>query len=204
MKISFLQRKVRFSKRKSLYLLVGSVILFTLGATLLLSLREEMRRMEEETLVKKMTLAKYSQFLQNRRSIEEELDRTRKQYESLQQRLLDGETPQLAAAQLQEMVKKALDRNGMAIRGFRILEPKESPFYQRISIHIDFNPVNNLLSLVQFIHDIEHHEKALVISEMDLLVPNPRMPNQIQGSFVISGAIKTIKQEKTKGKGREG
>jgi hypothetical protein len=78
------------------------------------------------------------------------------------------------------------------------LEPKEINSYRKISIHIDFTPVNSLMSLSQFINDIEHHEKELMISEMDLLVMNPRMPNSIQGSLVISGVMKSIE---TKAKG---
>lgn len=199
--MSFLSKRRTWSRRKGLWALAGIAILILVVTVGVLPLTEEMKRMEEETSVKKMTLTKYSEFLKNRKAVEEELDRTRKQYDSLQQGLLLGETPQLAAANLQEMVKKALERNGMTIRGFRTLEPKEGQFYQRISIHIDFNPVNNMLSLIQFIHDIEHHEKDLSISEMDLLVPNPRMPNQIQGSFVITGAMK---KAETKVKGKEG
>ena len=99
------------------------------------------------------------------------------------------------------MVKKALEKNGMTIRSFRILEPKEFQFYKKISIQIDFNPVNMILSLIQFIYDIEHHEKELMISEMDLLVPNIRNPNQIQGSFVISGLAK---KSEMRVKGKEG
>lgn len=201
MKMSFLFRKWPLSRRKGLWGFIGIAILILIVAAVILPLMEEMKKMEEETSVKKMTLTKYSQFLQNRKAVEEELDRTRKLYDSLQQRLLVEETPQLAAANLQEMVKKAIERNGMAIRGFRILEPKEGQYYQRISVHIDFNPVNNMLSLIQFIHDIEHHDKDLMISEMDLLVPNPRMPNQIQGSLVITGAMK---KGEAKVKGKEG
>jgi hypothetical protein len=58
-----------------------------------------------------------------------------------------------------------------------------------------------MLGLGQFIYDIEHYEKELMISEMDLMVMNPRLPNNIQGSLVISGVMKSIK---TKEKGREG
>lgn len=199
MKIRILPKQVRISRRKGLWVLAGLTIVILIGTVVILPMTEGVKRMKEETQVKRMTLAKYSQFLQNRKAIEEELERRRRQYEALQMKLLEGETPQLAAAQLQEMVKRVLDRNGMTIRGFRILEPKEGPFYQRISIQIDFNPVNNLLSLIQFIYDIENHEKSLMISEMDLLVPNPRMPNQIQGSFVITGAIPKV-EKKVKGK----
>jgi hypothetical protein len=59
-----------------------------------------------------------------------------------------------------------------------------------------------MLSLGQFMHDIEHHEKELMISEMDLLIPNIRMPNSVQGNMVISGLMKGV--TKTKEKERKG
>jgi hypothetical protein len=79
------------------------------------------------------------------------------------------------------------------------LEPKESDSYRKVSIQIEFNPTNSMLSLSQFIYDIEHHEKELLVSEMDFLILNIRMPTQIQGSLVISGLMKGTK---TKEKGR--
>ncbi len=82
-----------------------------------------------------------------------------------------------------------------------MLEPKETDSYRKVSIQIDFNPNNSMLNLGQFIYDIETHEKELMISEMDLLVLNIRMPNQVQGSMVISGLMKGTKP-KEKGKER--
>jgi hypothetical protein len=144
---------------------------------------------------------RYEEYLQNRKKIEEGLDQTRKGYASLQQRLLSGETPQRGAAQLQEVVRRLSEKNGIAIRSFRMLEPKEAYGFTKISLHIEFNPVNNMLSLGQFIHDIEQQEKELMISEANLLVPNLRMPNNIQGSFIIFGLMKT---SPVREKGREG
>ena len=112
-----------------------------------------------------------------------------------------GETPQLGAAALQEIVKKIADKNGIAVRSFRILEPKEASPYRKVSIQIEFNPVNNILSLGQLFHDLEHHEKKLLISEMDLLIFNIRLPNNIQGNLVITGLMKGTK---AKEKGKEG
>jgi hypothetical protein len=71
--------------------------------------------------------------------------------------------------------------------------------YRKISLHIEFNPIPSLLNLSQFIYDIEHNEKELMISEMDLLALNPRMPSSIQGSFVISGLMR-ISETKERGK----
>jgi len=197
---SFL-KKLEVPQKKVLWGLVGIAICLLLYFFGILPLVDATQKAEEEILLKKRVLTKYDQYLQNRKAIEEELSRTIKQYEGTQQKLLLGETPQLGAANLQEIVKRLSEKNGIVIRSFRILEPKEINSYKKVSIQIDFNPINSMLSLGQFIHDIEHHEKELMISEMDLLVMNPRVPSSIQGNLVISGVMKGTK---TKEKGREG
>ncbi len=172
------------------------ILIYAFG---ILPLVEAKKKAEEEIFLKRRVLLKYGEYLSNRKTVEQELDRTLKQHEEVQKRLLPGETPQLGAANLQEIVKRLSEKNGIAIRSFRMLEPKEINSYRKVSIQIEFNPTNSMLSLGQFIYDIENHEKELMISEMDLLILNIRMPNQIQGSLVVSGLMKGIK---TKEKGR--
>ncbi len=172
------------------------ILIYAVG---ILPLVEAKKKVEEEIALKKRVLLKYEEYLSNRKTVEEELDRTLKQHEGTQKRLLPGETPQLGAANLQEIVKRLSEKNGIAIRSFRMLEPKEINSFRKVSIQIEFNPTNSMLSLGQFLYYIDHHEKELLISEMDLLLLNIRMLNQIQGSLVISGLMKGIK---TKEKGR--
>jgi len=198
-KWSFL-KKSKFSQRRVLWGLIGIVLIVLIYAFGVLPLVEAKKKAEEEIVLKKRALLRYEDFLGNRKAFEEELDRTLKQYEGIQSRLLPGETPQLGAASLQEIVRRLSEKNGVSIRSFRILEPKEIDSYRKVSIQIDFNPVNSMLSLGQFIYDIENQEKELMISEMDLLILNIRMPNQIQGSLVVSGLMKGTK---TKEKGKE-
>jgi hypothetical protein len=187
----------KLPQKKIFWGLIGLVMFILIYAFGVLPLVEAKKKAEEEIALKKSVLLKYEEYLSNRKAVEEELDRTLKQHEEAQKRLLSGETPQLGAANLQEIVKRLAEKNGIAIRSFRILEPKEINSYRKISIQIDFSPTNSMLSLGQFIYDIEQHEKELMISEMDLLVLNVRMPNQIQGNLVISGLMKGMKtQEK--------
>ena len=199
-KWSFL-KPLRFSQKKIFWGIIGiaiCILIYTLGVRPLV---EATKKAEEEILLKKRIILKYEGYLQNRKAVEESLDRTMKQYEEIQQKVLPGETPQLGAANLQEIVKRLSEKNGIGIRSFRILEPKEINAYTKISIQIEFNPTNSMLSLGQFIYDIENHGKELMITEMELLVPNFRMPNNIQGNMVISGLMKGTK---TKEKGRKG
>jgi hypothetical protein len=195
--LSFL-KKVSFSQKKGLRWIGAAAALILILTFGVLPLIDAAKKMKQEIFIKKRTVEKYEKFRQSRKAIEEEFNQALRQYERTQQKLLSGETPQLGAASLQEIVKRLSEKNGIGVRSFRILEPKEINSYRKISIHIDFTPVNSLMSLSQFIDDIEHHQKELMISEMDLLVMNPRMPNSIQGSLVISGVMKSIE---TKAKG---
>jgi len=172
---------------------IGTAVLILLYAYGILPLIDAKEKADEEIALKRKVLSRYEEHIRNRKTIEEELDQTLKQVEGIRQKLLPGETPQLGAANLQEIIKRLSEKNGIGIRSFRILEPKEMDIYRKVSLQIDFNPTNSLLSLGQFIHDIESYEKDLLISEMDLIVPNIRMPNNMQGSIVISGWMKALK-----------
>ena len=194
-------KNAKFSQRRFLFVVVGIAAVILITFFVIIPLFEKKREAEEEITLKKRDLLKYERFLQTRKAIEEDLSRTVNLYEEAQRKLLSGDTPQLGAANLQEIVKRLSEKNGIGIRSFRMLEPKEMNIYVRIPIHIDLNPVNSMSSLGQFMYDIEHHEKELLISEMDFLVFNPRMPNSIQGSLVISGLMN---KTKTKEKGRQG
>lgn len=195
----FKKGRWNYPQRKVFWVVLVLAMVILIYALVVHPLSEATRKAEEEILLKKRVLLKYQEFLQNRKIFEEELDRTSKQHEAMQQRLLKGETAQLGSANLQEVVKRLADKNGINIRSFRMLEPKEVSVYRKISLHIEFNPIPSLLNLSQFIYDIEHNEKELMISEMDLLALNPRMPSSIQGSFVISGLMKII-EPKERGK----
>jgi hypothetical protein len=194
-------KKINLPQRKALWGVIAAAVVILIYFLVVLPIVEAKKKAADEIVLKRRALIRYEEFLRDRKTIEEELDRTLKAHEAVQQRLLSGETPQLGAAHLQEIVKKLAEKNGIAIRSFRILEPKEMHVYRKISLHIEFNPVNSMLSLGQLIYDIENNEKELTISEMDLLVFNPRMPSNIQGSLVISGLMKAAK---TKEKEKEG
>ncbi len=194
-------KKVKLSQQRILFLLAGIVAVVLVISFGVLPLIEAKKRAGEEIALKKRALLRYEQFLQNRKGIEEDLARTSKEYEGFQQKLLSGETPQLGAANLQEIVKRLSEKNGIGIRSVRILEPKEMNVYLKVSLHVDFNPISSMVGLGQFIYDIERHEKELMISEMDFLVFNPRMPTNVQGSMMITGLMK---KTKTKEKGRQG
>jgi hypothetical protein len=185
--------KGKISQKKFFWGFIGmaiAILIYTYG---IVPLVEANKRAEEEIALKQRILLKYAELIQNRKKAEEALDRTLKQRAEIEKRLLTGETPQLGGANLQDIVKRLSEKNGVGLRSFRILEPKEVGVYRKISLQIEFNPISSMLSLGQFIYDLEHQEKELMISGMDLLIFNPRMPNTVQGNLVVSGLMKGSK-----------
>ncbi len=191
--------KAKTSQKRFLWLVGGAAAVILIYAWGIVPLLEAKKKADEEIVLKRKILGQYSGILQNRKSAEEGLEGARKQAEEVQKRLLPGETPQLGAANLQDLVRRLAEKNFLSLRSFRILEPKEMGAYRKISLQIDFNPINSMLNLSQFIFDLEHQEKELMITDLDILVFNPRMPNTVQGNLVVSGLMKGSKG-KEKGK----
>jgi len=192
--------KGKISQKRLLWGVVGvagAILIYHFG---IVSLVAAQKRADEEIALKQKLLLKYAEVTGNRKTFEEVLQRTLEQKEEIAKMLLPGGTPQLGAAHLQDIVKRLSEKNGIGLRSFRILEAKEIGVYRKISLQIDFNPISSMMSLGQFIYDLENQEKQLMISEMDLLIFNPRMPNNIQGNLVVSGLMKG---SKSKEKGRE-
>jgi len=191
-KWAFLE-KGKISQKKFFWGLIGiagTIVIYAFG---IIPLGEAKKKADEEIALKQRILLKYAEVIQNRKTVEEALDRTLKSNEEIEKRLLPGETPQLGGANLQDIVKRLSEKNGIGLRSFRILEPKETGAYRRISLQIELNPIGSMISLSQFIYDLENQDKKLMISEMDLLIFNPRMPNNIQGNLVVSGMMKGSK-----------
>lgn len=161
---------------------------------------EAEKKAQEEIILKKKILAKYKEILANHQSMELTLEKTRKQAADLQKRLIAAETLQLGAANLQDLVKRIAEKNFINLRSFRILEPKEVGPFRQVFLQIEFLPLSNMLNLSQFIYDLENQEKLVIISEIDFLVFNPRLPNAIQGNLTISALMKG---NKTREKGKE-
>jgi Tfp pilus assembly protein PilO len=196
--------KTNLSQKKFLWSLIAIAIALAAYTFLIVPLVEAKRKADQEISLNQRLLAKYSEVLDNRKGMEQSLEWTLKHREEIQKRLLPGETPQLGAANLQDMVKRLAEKNGLSIRSFRNLEPKEVGSFRRVPVQIEFNPLSSMKSLTQFLYEIEHQDRAIMITEMDLLVFNPRMPGTIQGNLIITGLMKGVRgNEREKNREKE-
>jgi Tfp pilus assembly protein PilO len=192
----------RTKGRKSvLFLLLLAVGVILAYQFVLVPLVASQKKVRDDIALNEKVLARYDEYIKSGKEIQEGLDQMKQQVEAVQAKLLPGETPQINAANLQEILKKLSEKNGIQIRSFRIGEPKEMTFYLKIPVIIDINPTRSMASLAYFLYDIENYEKLLFISDLDLTAPNMRNPTEVQGSVTVVGLTKNTHP---KGKGKEG
>ena len=193
--------KLKGRKKNLLLFLLAGVLVVVIYEFGVVALLESQRRVRDELGLKSKMLGRYDEFVKTEKDIEEELGQVEKQVEAIQAKLLPGETPQIMAASLQEMLKKLSERNGIQIRSFRIGEPKELNFFLRVPVIIEINPTKSMSSLTYFLYDIENAEKLLVISDLNLTAPNMRNPTEVQGNLTVTGFARN---NQPKGKAKEG
>ena len=194
-------KKMRRERRTVLVLLVLAVVLILAYQLALVPLVESQRNVRQDLALKKKLLDRYEDYIKSGKDMDEELNQRVQQVEAIQAKLLPGETPQINAANLQEILRKLSEKNGIQIRSFRIGEPKEMNFYLRIPVTIEVMPTKSMAALSYFLYDIESDEKLLVISDLDVTAPNMRNPTEVQGSVTVVGFTKNTHP---KGKGKEG
>ena len=201
-KVRFPWKQLR-SKRKNLVTLILIGIALILASQFAIApLMESQRKVEEDIALKRKMLTRYQEYIKSGKEVEDGLSQVVQQVEAIQSKLLTGETPQINAANLQEILKKLSEKNGIQIRSFRIGEPKEMTYYVKIPVIIEINPTKSVASLTYFIYDIENYEKLLLISDLDITAPNIRSPTEVQGSLTVTGFTKNT--HLPKGKGKEG
>ena len=193
--------KLKGRKKNLLLLLVAVVLVVVIYEFGVAALLESQRKVRDELGLKTKMLGRYDEFMKTGKEIEDELGQVESQVETIQAKLLPGETPQIMAANLQEMLKKLSEKNGIQIRSFRIGEPKELIFFLKVPVIIEINPTKSMSSLTYFLYDIENADKFLVISDLNLTAPNMRNPTEVQGNLTVTGFARNTQP---KGKAKEG
>jgi Tfp pilus assembly protein PilO len=193
--------KLKGRKKNLLLFLLAGVLVVVIYEFGVVALLESQRRVRDELGLKTKMLGRYDEFVKTEKDIEEELGQVEKQVEAIQAKLLPGETPQIMAASLQEMLKTLSEKNGIQIRSFRIGEPKELNYFMRVPVIIEINPTKSMSSLTYFLYDIENAERLLVISDLNLTAPNMRNPTEVQGNLTVTGFARN---NQPKGKAKEG
>jgi len=184
----------KISPRDKKFLTAGAVAvcLFVLLKFLVLPFFDERGQVKEDLAFKVQTLKKYEGYLKEHSALEQKLKALSKEDRKTNRSLLKGETPSLAAADLQKIVDKIAGKSKVSIKSVKVMDPGEDEDFMTIPVRVQFE--GDLTKMTKFVEFIETEGKLLTIPELKIRVKNKRRPAEIAVTCVVVGFMK---QEET-------
>ena len=152
---------------------------------------ERQKSIQEEIPVKIKQLEKYRQFVAGKSRAEKNLKRIKDLSKNGYLKMLSGETPPLAAAHLQDILKTLAAKSLINIKSEKVLDTRAKDFFKQIPVQIEFT--STISNLTNFLYDIETYEKLLIINDLNIRVTSRRNPRDVRVTLVVSGLMKEEK-----------
>jgi len=147
--------------------------------------RDEMRSIEEMKEAKMITLNKYIDALARKPSLEKAIASLREQRSAEEVKMVEGQTPSVAAANLQNLVKEIIVGKGGTVSSERMEKPEELGRFKVVTVSIE-TIVPETKALTDMLVLMESQSVSLFVRELDVRIRNMREPRDLTARFRIS------------------
>jgi hypothetical protein len=149
------------------------------------AIQAERQSIGELKELKQKTLEKYINAISQKSALEHRINTLKESRKGEESRMVEGQTPSVAAANLQNMIKGIIAGKGGTISSERVEKPEDLRHLKVITVSID-----TVLPETKALHDIlysfETHPVALLMRELDVRVRNMREPRELMVKFKVS------------------
>lgn len=175
-------------KRKLIYLLLPVLVIllaFAFYDYVYVAIQEERRSLDELTESKQLTLDKYVNAIAQKGALEQGINVLKERRKIEEDKMVEGQTPSVAAANLQNRVKVIVTGKGGSISSERVEKTEEMGRYKVVTVSMDtLLPETKALSDILAL--IDSSPVALTVRELDVRVRNMREPRELMVKFKIS------------------
>jgi hypothetical protein len=177
------------NRRSNLLPIAVPLLILLLGAAVYqygyLGIRGELTEMEDGASVKLKTLTKYMTLIAERSAIEKNLTALREQRKVESAKIIEGQTPPLAAATLQHTVKEVITSRGGSIASERVEKPENAGDFKMVTVTIDAI-LPDTRALGDALLAIETQTPYLVVQELDTRIRNFQNPKDLTIKLKVS------------------
>lgn len=158
-----------------LIIILSGLVIYQYGY---LRIHSDITSIKEEQAVKTKTLEKYITLISEKPRLEKKLALLKETRKADESKLIEGQTPSLAAAVLQDTVKGIITGRGGTISSERVVKPEDIGKFKVISVSIDaVLPDSRALS--DILYAIETRTPYLVVKELDTRIRDYRNPRDL-------------------------
>lgn len=151
-----------------------------------LRLEAEVRAAREVSDVKMKTLEKTLTFVAGKPALEKRLAALKETRRGEEVKLIQGQTPSVAAAALQTSLKNIIAARGGTIASERSEKPEDYEKFTIISVTIDA-VFPDTRALADTLYAVENQTPFLVVRELDSRLRNFREPRELAVKLRVSG-----------------
>ncbi len=175
---------------RSRMLIVGiPLILALLGLVLYrygyLRSRAEVASIKEEQTVNAKTLQKYVSMIAEKPLLEKKIARLTENRKADMAKLIEGQTPSLVAATLQDTVKGIITSKGGTISSERVVRPEDVGKFKIITTSVDA-VLPDPRALSDILYAVETQTPYLVVKELDARIKDFRNPRELMIKMDVS------------------
>jgi hypothetical protein len=151
-----------------------------------LKVQSELTGMEDAASVKAKILEKYMTMIADKPLIEQKLAARKEARKAENSKLIEGQTPSVAAAALQSTVKAMITARGGGISSERVEKPEDTGKLKMITVTIDA-VLPDTRALGDTLYAVETQTPYLVIRELDVRIRNFKEPRDLMVKLKVSG-----------------
>ncbi|MBI4688182.1 MAG: type 4a pilus biogenesis protein PilO [Nitrospirae bacterium] len=187
----------KLTTREKRVLLIGGLVAIALVSYQIYlwygSIRSSVKEYAE---AKQVNLEKQLSRLSEKEPLKKKLDALNSELKGLEQRLLPGDKPPVAQAELQRILKETALSSGIEIKLERPLSPVEMELYTAVPVEIGFTATT--AKLKGMLYKIKTSPFLLTVTEMKSNVTNINNPVDTYTTLVVNGFIKKPANSKPK------
>jgi hypothetical protein len=149
------------------------------------AVQTELQSLDEAKDVKQKTLGRYINVIAQKGALETRINALKESRKSEETKMVEGQTPSVAAANLQNMIKGIISGKGGTISSERVEKAEDLRRLKIITVTVD-----TVLPETKALHDIlsmlETNPVTLLLRELDVRVRNTREPRELMVKFKVS------------------
>jgi Type II secretion system (T2SS), protein M subtype b len=181
------ERWARFNQREQRLIIAAGVVLglLLLRALIVTPFLAYRENLAEEIVTHRDWLENASAYLARAGDVERTRDRLREQLKQIRGQLIPGNTPDLAAANLQDTLHRLADETSVEIRSTQKMRDEPVGDLRRIAVRITVG--GEIQALAQFLAGVEYNPERLLISFFEVSQRGVALRNQ--GARTLSATI---------------
>jgi Tfp pilus assembly protein PilO len=180
---------MRISKRDKRFLQLGllAVLLFIFSRYILIPFYQQEISLREEIEGMELTYEQYKKILLKKDDIEKQLSQIKQKKNKITSQFLRGDTPALAAAELQRILEQIAKSSEVKLKRVRVRDSDEVGEF--LSIPIEVRMTTDLQKVTKFLEGIKNSNKFLYVGKLKISVKNRRDPKSLIVTMTVNGLI---------------